>query len=166
MSSFKLTPLKLMKMAEIFASQTRSDMHRIMKKNGKDLKMQENLKAMNAAAEFVIDNDNAAPLLDQALAKYEKLIYDVAAKVGATLSDQPDLSNNQICQLFDLKSYLGLTKDFFSAKAKDGKIDANVYKIEMVFHLKIIHEEVNREAFNEYDMTHVEFQSVAMTIIT
>jgi hypothetical protein len=64
-------------------------MHKIMKKNGKDVQLSENVKALNESAEFMLDPETSGVLLDQALCKYEKCIYDLAKLIGDALKDSP-----------------------------------------------------------------------------
>jgi hypothetical protein len=156
--TFKLNPSKMLRMASYFSQQTRSEMHKIMKKNGKDAQLNSNLVNLNGSTEFRMDEEMSGPLLAQALCTYEKLIFDLANLIGEALKKDKDLSRTQLAAMFAPKTDLKLSNDLFSKKPGDGKTDLTELKNEMIDYVTIIFAEVNREPLNIYDMTHTEFQ--------
>lgn len=121
-------------------------MHPIMRKTGKAEQQVKDLSILNASQSFLDGSELVASTMD----KYEKIIYDMAEKLGEAVRNNPAAN---LTTLFTIKELP------FPAHTCVG-VNIAAMQQEWIGNLLIIHCEVHRKPNNNDDMIHDEYMKI------
>lgn len=143
--SFILTPIKFGVIIEYMASQTRSNMHLLMKKLYKGDKQVIDVNFLNSHQAFLTSEK---PLVGSTYDKYEKMIFDLAEKAGVAAAKN---DHAEMQKVVDIK------KLTFPAHTCVG-LNMTEHVEKWISNLLIIYNEVHRTPKDTDDMTHEEYK--------